>query len=179
MLAGLIYIPNSVTYILAAIVGVKWVDRLLIRYRAHLGILAPEARISWNIVTAGISFPILLVIFGWCLDQGEHWKTPFIGTALFGYASMMTIGATVSYLVDLLLGRGATGVASNNLIRQLPAAVAVFVTEPLIKVMGTRWLFTMLAFTIVAAASMLVVLRKYGDYWRENYDLQKLYNLLE
>ncbi|CAR28622.1 ZYRO0F08228p [Zygosaccharomyces rouxii] len=179
MLVGLMYIPNSVTYILAAILGGKWVDYLLIQYKAKHGILAPEARISWNIVTAVISFPISLVIFGWCIDKGEHWETPLVGTALFGYASMMTIGATVSYLVDSLPGRGATGVALNNLIRQLLAAVAVFVTEPLIKGMGTGWLFTMLAFIIIAAASVLVIIKKHGDYWRENYDLQKLYNYLE
>lgn len=179
LFVGLMYIPNSVTYIFASVYGGKWVDRLLKNYKEKYGILAPEARISWNIVTAVVTFPISLLIFGWCLDKRCHWVTPLVGTALFGYASMMTIGATVSYLVDSLPGRGATGVALNNLIRQLLAAVAVFVTEPMLKGMGTGWAFTMLAFIIIGASSVLVVLKKHGDHWRENYDLQKLYDMVE
>lgn len=176
---GLLYIPNSVTYIIASIYGGKWVDNLLKNYKAKYGILAPEARISWNLVTAVAVFPVSLLIFGWCLDKKCHWVTPLIGTALFGFASMMTIGATVSYLVDSLPGRGATGVALNNLIRQILAAVAVFVTEPMLKGMGTGWAFTMLAFIIIGSSTVLLVLKRYSDHWRQNYDLQKLYDQVE
>ena len=179
MLVGLMYIPNSVTYMLASIFGGKWTDRLLKNYKAKHGILAPEARISWNLVTAVITFPISLVIFGWCLDKGEHWETPLVGTALFGWANMMTIGATVAYLVDSLPGKGATGVALNNLVRQLLAGAAVFVNDPMIINMGIGWAFTMLAFIIIGASSVLLILKKYGDYWRENYDLERLYKKLE
>lgn len=176
---GLLYIPNSVTYVIASIYGGKWVDNLLRQYKKKHGTLAPEARISWNVVTAVVTFPISLLIFGWCLDKKQHWVTPLVGTALFGYASMMTIGATVAYLVDSLPGRGATGVALNNLIRQAFAATAVFVTEPMLEGMGPGWAFTMLAFIVIGASSVLVVLKMKGDYWRENYDLQKLYDKLD
>ncbi|QLG71844.1 hypothetical protein HG535_0C01930 [Zygotorulaspora mrakii] len=176
---GLLYIPNSVTYIFASIYGGKWVDALLKNYKVKHGILAPEARISWNVVTALVSFPISLLIFGWCLGKHCHWVTPLIGTALFGYASMMIIGATVSYIVDSLPGRGATGVALNNLIRQTLAAVAIFVTEPMLTGMGTGWAFTMLTFIIMAASGVLIFLKKNGEYWRENYDLKALYDQVE
>lgn len=176
---GLLYIPNSVTYIIAAIYGGRWVDTLLKSYKAKYGIMAPEARISWNLVTAVAIYPVSLLIFGWFLDKKCHWVTPLVGTALFGFASMMTIGATVSYLVDSLPGRGATGVALNNLVRQILAAVAVFVTEPMLKGMGTGWAFTMLAFIIIGSSTVLLILKKYGDYWRENYDLQRLYDQVE
>lgn len=176
---GLLYIPNSVTYFFASIYGGRWVDMLLKRYKEKYGILAPEARISWNVVTSVISFPIALLIFGWCLDKKYHWVTPLIGTALFGYAAMMTIGATLSYLVDSLPGKGATGVALNNLIRQILAATAVFVTTPMLNGMGTGWAFTMLAFIVLGASSVLIILKKHGDYWRENYDLQKLYDKID
>ncbi|CAI4058534.1 hypothetical protein N7582_001131 [Saccharomyces uvarum] len=176
---GLLYIPNSITYLFASIYGGRWVDVLLKRYKEKYGILAPEARISWNVVTSVISFPIALLIFGWCLDKKCQWVTPLIGTALFGYAAMMTIGATLSYLVDSLPGKGATGVALNNLIRQILAATAVFVTTPMINGMGTGWAFTMLAFIVLAASSVLIILKKHGDYWRENYDLQRLYDKVD
>lgn len=92
---------------------------------------------------------------------------------------MMTIGATLSYLVDSLPGKGATGVALNNLIRQILAATAVFVTTPMLNGMGTGWAFTMLAFIVLGASSVLIILKKHGDYWRENYDLQKLYDKID
>lgn len=62
LFVGLLYIPNSVTYIIAAIYGGKWVDSLLKRYKVKYGILAPEARISWNLVTAVAIFPVSLLI---------------------------------------------------------------------------------------------------------------------
>lgn len=72
---------------------------------------------------------------------------------------MMTIGATLSYLVDSLPGKGATGVALNNLIRQILAATAVFVTTPMLNGMGTGWAFTMLAFIVLGASSVLIILK--------------------
>ena len=176
---GLLYIPNSVTYLIASIYGGRWVDNLLKRYKEVHGIIAPEARISWNVVVAVVTFPIGLLIFGWCLDTHQHWVVPLVGTAIFGFASMMTIGATVSYLVDSLPGRGATGVALNNLIRMILAAVAVFVTTPMLEGMGVGWTFTMLSILVVVSSSVLVVLKWKGDHYRENYDLQNLYDLLE
>ena len=71
--------------------------------------------------------------FGWTIKYREFWVIPLIGTALFGFASMLVIGATVTYLVDSLPGKGATGVALNNLIRQILAAIATFIVEPLLR----------------------------------------------
>lgn len=175
---GLLYIPNSVTYVIASIYGGRWVDNLLKRYKEKHGIIAPEARIGWNVVVAVATFPMGLLIFGWCLDKHQHWVTPLIGTAIFGFASMMTIGATVSYLVDSLPGRGATGVALNNLIRMMLAATAVFTTTPMLKGLGTGWTFTMLSILVVLSSGVLVILKWKGDYYRENFDLQKLYDRL-
>lgn len=179
MLVGLTYIPNSVTYMLASIFGGMWTDRLLLNYKAKYGKLAPEARISWNLFSAVVTYPISLLIFGWCLDKGEHWETPLVGTALFGYANMMTVGTTLSYLVDSLPGKGATGVALNNLVRQLLAAVAVFVTDPMVTNMSIGWAFTMLAFIIIGSSTTLIILKRYGDHWRETYDLERLYVKIE
>lgn len=169
---GLLYIPNSVTYIIASIYGGRWVDRLLINYKKKHGILAPEARISYNVLVAVICFPISLLIFGWCLDKKTFWVCPLVGTALFGFASMMTIGATVSYLVDSV---GSVGVAVNNLIRMILAAIACFTTDPMLKGMGVGWAFTMLAFIVLGSSSVLLILKWKSNYWRETLDLDALH----
>jgi len=176
---GFAYIPNSVTYIIASIYGGKWTDLLLKKDKEKNGYYTPESRISWNIFSAVLTFPIALLIIGWCFHYHTQWVTPLVGTALFGYSSMMTIGPVTTYLVDSLPGRGATGVALNNFVRMILATVAVFVSEPLIKGLNTGPMFTIFAGVVFLWAIVLVIIKKKGTYWRENYDLQKLYDSLD
>lgn len=176
MIVGLLYIPNSVTYLLVSIYGGRWNDWLIKRSaRLHNGELRPESRLSWNIVLAAVIFPPACMIFGWCLDKKQHWVTPLIGSALFGLASMLVIGCTLTYLTDLLPGKGATGVALNNLVRQILAAVATFVTEPAIKGVGTGVLYSIYAGVVTIFVICVWILKKRGADMREKYDLATYY----
>ncbi|CAX41068.1 uncharacterized multidrug transporter, putative [Candida dubliniensis CD36] len=175
VILGLMYIPNSVTYFMASIIGGKWNDRLLNRYAQKHGELLPESRLSWNIVVAIILYPMACLIFGWTIHYREFWVVPLIGTALFGFASMLVIGATVTYLVDSLPGKGATGVALNNLIRQILAAIATFIIEPLLRAIGAGVLFSIIAGILLVSSLVLLYLKKHGAYYRENYDVMDLY----
>ncbi|KAH3674248.1 hypothetical protein WICMUC_003406 [Wickerhamomyces mucosus] len=177
---GFAYIPNSVSYIIASIFGGRWTDYLLKQYKAkHNGFYAPEARLSYNILSAVITFPIALMILGWCFQYHTFWVTPLVGTAIFGYASMMTIGPTVTYLVDTLPGRGSTGVALNNLVRMIMATLAVFIVEPLINAIGPGPMFSLMTGIVLVSSSVLLIIKLRGTYWRENFDLQALYDKLE
>lgn len=179
IIVGLLYIPNSITYVIALIIGGRWNDRLVHNYaRDHDGEFFPEARLSWNIVLAVICYVPACLIFGWTIKYGEMWVIPLIGTALSGFASMLVIGATATYLVDSLPGKGATGVALNNLVRQIFAAIASFVVEPLLRAIGPGVLFSICAGLIVVFSGCLVVLKRKGNYIRDHYDLAKLYDKL-
>lgn len=179
IIVGLLYIPNSVTYIMALIIGGRWLDKLLRDYAAaHNGHVVPELRLLWNLVIAVVLFPPSCLIFGWCLQYHEHWVTPLIGTALFGFASMIVIGTTVTYLVDTLPGKGATGVALNSLVRMILAAIATFVVDPLLHAIGPGILFSIIMGILAVASITLVILKRRGAYYRENYDLGKLYDKL-
>lgn len=179
VIVGLMYIPNSVTYILASIFGGKWNDRLIRRHaKLNNGDMKPEARISWNVITAMSLYPPACLIFGWCLKYGEHWVTPLIGTSLFGFASMLIIGVTVTYLIDVLPGKGATGVALNNLVRQILAAIATFVTVPLINALGTGVLFSIITGVISVFGISLYFLKRLGAKLRERYDIMDYYERL-
>ncbi|SCU90798.1 LAFA_0F00298g1_1 [Lachancea sp. 'fantastica'] len=171
---GLLYIPNSVTYFIASVVGGRWLDHLLKQHWKNYHEFAPEARISWNVLLAVALFPASLLIFGWCLQTKQHWVLPLIGTALFGFSSMIIMAATVSYILDSLPGRGATGVALNNLVRQLIAAVAVFVSDPLMSSIGLGWTFTMLSGVIIVSSGSLAILKWKSPQWRIKYDLSKI-----
>lgn len=179
VLIGLVYIPNSVTYFIASIWGGKFNDYLLKKKIEKYGIVAPEARFGINVYVAAAMLPCSMLITGWCLEYGEQWVTPLIGTALFGFAQMIVIGVTVTYLADCLPGKGATGVALNNFIRMIMAAGVSFATEPLIKAIGVGALFSICAGVTAALSILLVIIIKYGDYWRETYDLEKLYDIVD
>lgn len=179
VLVGLVYIPNSVTYFIASIWGGKFNDYLLKKKIEKYGVIAPEARFGINVYVAAAILPCSLLITGWCLEYGEQWVTPLIGTALFGFAQMIVIGVTVTYLADCLPGKGATGIALNNFIRMIMAAGVSFATEPLIKAIGTGVLFSICAGVTAGLSVLLVIIIKKGDYWRETYDLEKLYDIVD
>ncbi|GEQ72655.1 hypothetical protein JCM33374_g6342 [Metschnikowia sp. JCM 33374] len=176
IIVGLMYIPNSITYIIASIYGGRWNDWLIKRSaRLNNGELRPEARLSWNIVLAASLYPPACMIFGWCLEKKQHWVTPLIGSALFGLGSMLVIGTTLTYLTDLLPGKGATGVALNNLVRQILASTATFITKPLINVIGIGVLFSIYAGVVTVAVLSVWFLKKRGAHLREKYDITSYY----
>lgn len=179
IIIGLMYIPNSVTYIIASVLGGRWIDKLLRDYAAkHDGRLDPESRLSWNVVLAIAMFMPACLIFGWTIKFGLHWVIPLIGTALFGAATMLLIGAMVTYLVDTLPGRGATGVALNNLIRQIFAAVATFVVEPILRKIGQGVLFSILSGVLLVSSVLLLIVKRKGQYFRDHSKLALLYEKL-
>lgn len=176
IIVGLMYIPNSITYIIASIYGGRWNDWLIRRCaRLNNGEMIPELRISWNVVLSFCLYPPACLIFGWCIDKGEFWLTPLIGTALFGFASMLTIGVTLTYIIDVLPGKGATGVALNNLVRQILAATATFITEPLTQALTVGVLFSIYAGVITVAAVSMLYLKRKGGALREKYDITDYY----
>lgn len=88
---------------------------------------------------------------------------------------MLVIGVTVTYLIDVLPGKGATGVALNNLVRQVLAAVAIFVTVPLINALGTGVLFSIIMGVILVASFIILYLKRTGGSLRERYDIMDYY----
>lgn len=176
IIVGLMYIPNSITYIIASIGGGRWNDWLVRRCaQRNNGEMIPESRLSWNLVLAIAIYPPACLIFGWCLDKGQFWLLPLIGTALFGFASMLVIGVTLTYLIDILPGKGATGVALNNLVRQILAAIATFITEPLTRALTIGVLFSIYTGVITVAALSLWYLKRRGVQLRERFDITDYY----
>lgn len=170
---GLCYIPNSITYIFASVFGGRYADKRLIKYKKeHNGVIFPEARLSWNVFIAVVIFPPSLLVIGWCFDKKVFWVFPLIGTALFGLASMLIIGATTSYLTDEV--KGSRGIALNNFVRQICAAAACFSADKAILAMTVGWFFTFLSFIIILSSSSLILLKAKSQYFRDHSNLEKI-----
>lgn len=176
IIVGLLYLPNSVGYIAASVGGGMWSDYIVKRAKdKNGGVMIPEERIAENILLAAILFPVSLLIFGWCAQYKTFWLCPLIGTFIFGFASMMIFGTNTTYLVDALPGKGSSGVALNNFVRMILAAVATFVADPMIRGLTVGWCFTLWALLSIVVALSLVAIKVWGAHWRQTFDLSKIY----
>uniref|UniRef100_A0A060T3G1 ARAD1C33044p n=1 Tax=Blastobotrys adeninivorans TaxID=409370 RepID=A0A060T3G1_BLAAD len=176
IIVGLLFIPNSVGYFLSSIFNGYWSDRILKRSIRKNGVEVPEARIAENVYLSSVLYPASLLIFGWTANYKVFWLCPLIGTFIYGVASMIIFGNTMTYLVDTLPGRGSSGVALNNLVRMCLAAIATFVAGPLERAMGFGWLYTMLAIGAILVTSCIVAIKKWGSHWRNNFDMEKIFS---
>lgn len=175
ILVGLCYIPNSLGYLISSVGNGYYSDNLIKTSIEKNGRLIPEDRLSYNVYFASALLPVSLVIFGWCAHFKVFWLCPLIGTFLFGIASMLAFGNVATYLVDVLPGRGSTGIALNNLVRMILAAIATFVDAPLESAIGYGWLYTMLAILSVLSFLTIVILKVKGAHFRATYDVTSMY----
>jgi multidrug resistance protein len=95
IIIGLLYIPNSLGYFLAAIVGGRWLDHIMKREAKRKGridangklMFKPEDRMRENAWIAGFVFPAALIWYGWTADKGVIWIVPVSYFGLFLYPS--------------------------------------------------------------------------------------------
>jgi multidrug resistance protein len=84
LIVGLLYIPNSIGYVLAAVLGGRWIDHIMKREAIKKGrvdekgrlILLPEDRMKENAWLAAFMFPLALIWYGWAVEKGVHWIVP-------------------------------------------------------------------------------------------------------
>ena len=69
-------------------------------------------------------------------------------------------------LTEFMPKKSSTGVALNNLIRNICSCTGALVAAPLIESIGNGWLFTILAIVSLASASSLYAFKVYGPKWR-------------
>ena len=81
---GLAYIPNSVGYVLASLVGGKWTDKIMVdaakkakRYDENGKLIfRPADRMRENAWLAAFTYPSALIWYGWTADKGIQWIVP-------------------------------------------------------------------------------------------------------
>jgi multidrug resistance protein len=84
LIVGLLYIPNSIGYVLASIFGGRWLDHVMKREARKKGrvdekgrlILRPEDRMRENAWLAAFMFPLALIWYGWTVEKGVIWIVP-------------------------------------------------------------------------------------------------------
>ncbi|KAF2841882.1 MFS general substrate transporter [Patellaria atrata CBS 101060] len=175
LIVGLLYIPNSLGYVLASIFGGPWIDYIMAREARKAGryddrgklILRPEDRMKENAWIAAVLFPLSLIWYGWAVEKGVHWIVPVIANFFFGIGSMLVFALATTMLTELLPSRSASAVAVNNFVRNIFSFLGGVLGEPLIVAIGNGWLFTLLGIlSLVSGVAVIWGLGKYGDRWR-------------
>ncbi|CAN9356968.1 unnamed protein product [Alternaria alternata] len=97
LVVGLLYIPSSVGYMLASLLGGVWIDRIMHREAQKAGryddkgelIFRPEDRMRGNAWIAAFLWPAALIWYGWTTEKGVIWIVPMVANFFFGIGSML------------------------------------------------------------------------------------------
>lgn len=179
IIVGLLYIPNSLGYLLASVFGGKWTDVIMHREARKVGrydehgklIVRPEDRLRENAWLAAIMYPGALIWYGWSADKGVIWIVPMIANFFFGIGSMIIFGCVTTMLTEFMPRRSSSGVAVNNFIRNIFSCVGGIVAQPLINAIGNGWLFTALGIICwISAFSVIWAMKRFGPQWRIKMD---------
>lgn len=86
LIIGLLYLPNSVGYIITSLFGGKWMDKIMIREARSRRekqptdegplVLLPEDRMRENAWLGAFIYPAALITYGWTVDKGVIWVVP-------------------------------------------------------------------------------------------------------
>ena len=84
LILGLLYIPNSLGYVLASIFGGRWMDFIMKREAVkakRIGqdgklIYRPEDRMRENAWLGAMLYPAAMIWYGWTVEKGVYWIVP-------------------------------------------------------------------------------------------------------
>jgi hypothetical protein len=84
LIVGLLYIPNSVGYIISSIVGGRWMDYIMKREAIKARrtsqdgklVYLPEDRMRENAWLGAVIYPAALIWYGWTAEKGIFWLVP-------------------------------------------------------------------------------------------------------
>lgn len=104
VIVGLTYIPGSLGYVAASIIGGRWTDAIMHREARAAGrydesgklIFQPEDRMRENAMLAAAIFPGALIWFGWTAEKGIIWIVPLIANFFFGFGTMIIFGTATT-----------------------------------------------------------------------------------
>ncbi|KAJ9650128.1 hypothetical protein H2198_010555 [Neophaeococcomyces mojaviensis] len=180
-LQGLLFLPQTVGSILAAITNSKLLDRQYKVHATRAGVPVDKKK-QIDIVTSvmpierarlEVAVPmfvascIAVMIYGWLLEARVNIAGPIVMLGVIGYTALAGFSALSVLIIDLHRRTPATASAANSLVRCLLGAGASAVINPMIEAMGVGWCFTLVGLLvgIVVLPSLLWCFR-YGHLMR-------------
>ncbi|KAI1269967.1 major facilitator superfamily domain-containing protein [Xylariaceae sp. FL1019] len=161
--AGLVFIAGGLGTLLGLFYVGSLSDRTLKQRAARGKTIEPEDRLPLSITIPGaLAFPIGLFIYGWSIEKGAHWIVSQIGTAIFGFSSILIFLSIQTYLVDAFESHAASVIGANVVLRGLAGALIPLGGLGLYDALGWGWGNSLLAFIALAFAPVPWILGLYG-----------------
>ena len=99
IILGLLYIPNSLGYVLASVFGGRWMDFIMQREAIkaeRIGddgklIYRPEDRMRENAWLGAMLYPAAMVWYGWTAEKGVYWIVPVSSPRFFSVPWAFTL----------------------------------------------------------------------------------------
>ncbi|OJJ02830.1 hypothetical protein ASPVEDRAFT_132998 [Aspergillus versicolor CBS 583.65] len=178
LIVGLLYIPNSLGYMVSSIFGGRWIDSIMVREAKKANrydengklVFRPEDRMRENAWLGAMLYPSALIWYGWTADRGVFWLAPMIANFFFGIGSMLIFSMVTTMLTEFMPRKSSEGVALNNFMRNIFSCVGSFVTAPIINAIGNGWLFTIIGLVAFASSGVIVVMKVFGPRWKAGMD---------
>ncbi|KAI1303469.1 major facilitator superfamily domain-containing protein [Xylaria venustula] len=181
LIVGVLYIPSSLGYFIASLLGGPWLDRIMERSARRAGrydargrlIYYPEDRVRENAWISSTLYPGALLWFGWTIQTHQHWAVPSVANFFFGVGSMLVFSMATTMLTEFMPKRASSGVALNNFVRNILSATGTVVTRPLIDAIGFGWLATAVALIAwICGTIAIVLLTRNSQKWRKTMNEQ-------
>lgn len=186
VIVGLLYIPNSLGYMVTSIFGGRWIDSIMRREAVRKNRIdpvtgklqfRPEDRMRENAWLGAALFPAALVWYGWTAQKGVFWLCPMIANFFFGIGSMLIFAMATTMLTEFMPKKASNGIALNNFVRNIFSCVGSVVAQPLIAAIGNGWLFTGLAvISFVWGSTCIWAMMKFGERMRKGMDGHKAFS---
>jgi MFS family permease len=93
-----------------------------------------------------------------------------VANFFYGVGSMLIFAMSTTMLTEFMPNKSSSGVALNNLCRNILSCIGGIVGAPLIASIGNGWLFTILGIWAFSAASVIWAMKRFGPRWREKLD---------
>ncbi|ABN64445.2 dityrosine transporter A(acid, azole) Q(quinidine) Resistance [Scheffersomyces stipitis CBS 6054] len=176
---GLNVWQTSISYIcpgIAMISGSLFAGRLLDKISTKIikehGKHIPEKRFSLQVIGLIISMAGM-VGYGWCVQKHTHLAPIYIMVFLAGFGMTWVFVGNTTYLTECSTGQPATNVAIGNVMRNASAAISSAIIDKVISRIGFGWSFTIFGFIDLVGIGIVLVLMRYGQKMRENFELNR------
>ncbi|PYH88742.1 MFS general substrate transporter, partial [Aspergillus ellipticus CBS 707.79] len=178
LLLGLVYIPNSLGYMAASVVGGRWMDHVMKREAHRAGRYTaqgtphflPEDRMRENAWVGALCYPAAMIWYGWTVDKGIAWPVPLVANFFMGFGAMLGMGIAATMLTEFVPGKASQGVALAVFVRNTFACIGTIIASPAIDGVGNGWLFTILGLIGLASSLVIPAIRIWGPRWRQSMD---------
>ena len=79
---------------------------------------------------------------------------------------MIIFGMSTTMLTEFMPRKSSSGVALNNLLRNICSCTGALVAAPMIKAIGDGWVFTIFGLLTLASAGTIWAMKRWGPRWR-------------